>query len=143
MRTLAGRPFGLFALAALAVAGGLLALAGVAGLRPLGSYSVNDFVIAPEVVRVVTAAWAAMLLAAAVLLVALRRWGWELAMLATGIGLLGTLWLWWLGTEEPIRLALLVASAFYLNGRDVRELLAPDRERSWAAPLAPPEGGLH
>lgn len=139
---IAGRPFGIIALAVLAVAGGLWALAGVAGLRPVPEFSIRGLEIAPELVRAIVAGWGAMLVAAAVLLLALHRLGWELAMLGTGLGLLAALWSWGLGSPEPIRLALLVVSAFYLNGREVRELLLPATERASVVPLAPPEGGL-
>jgi hypothetical protein len=138
---IAGRPFGILALAVLAVAGGLWALAGVAGLHELRDFSLKGLDISPEVVRVVTAGWAAALLVGAVLLLALHRWGWVLLMLATGLGLLGSLWQWWLGSPEPMRLALLVVTAFYLNGREVRDLLLRPVERAAVVPLAPQEGG--
>ena len=138
---IAGRPFGILALAVLAVAGGLWALAGVAGLHELRDFSLKGVDISPEVVRVVTAGWAAALLVGALLLLALHRWGWVLLMLATGLGLLGSLWQWWLGSPEPIRLALLVVTAFYLNGREVRDLLLRPVERAAVVPLAPQEGG--
>jgi hypothetical protein len=138
---IAGRPFGILALAVLAVAGSLWALAGVAGLHELRDFSLKGLDIAPEVVRVVTVGWAAALLVGAVLLLALHRWGWVILMLATGLGLLGSLWQWWLGNPEPIRLALLVVTAFYLNGREVRDLLLRPVERAAVVPLAPQEGG--
>jgi hypothetical protein len=138
---IAGRPFGILALAVLAVLGALWALAGVAGLRAVPEFSLKGLELAPELVRAVIAGWAAMLLAGALLLVALHRWGWVLLMLATGLGLLAGLWQWWLGNPEPIRLALLVVSAFYLNGRSVRDLLMRQVERAGVVPLAPQEGG--
>jgi hypothetical protein len=138
---IAGRPFGILALAVLALAGGLWALAGVAGLHALNDFSLKGVNIAPEVVRVVIAGWAAALLVGALLLLSLHRWGWVLLMLATGLGLLGSLWQWWLGNPEPIRLALLVVTAFYLNGHEVRDLLLRSVERAAVVPLAPQEGG--
>jgi hypothetical protein len=138
---IAGRPFGILALAALAVAGGMWALAGVAGLHELHDFSLKGVDIAPEVVRVVIAGWAVTLLVGALFLLALHRWGWVLLMLVTGLGLLGSLWQWWLGNPEPIRLALLVVTAFYLNGREVRDLLLRPVERVAVVPLAPQEGG--
>jgi hypothetical protein len=139
---IAGRPFAIIALAALAAAGGLWALAGVAGFHDLPELSIRGADVPAEVVRALTVAWAVMALAAAPLLLALHRWGWELAMLTTGIGLLVALWSWWLGVHEPVRLVLLVITAFYLNGREVRGLLRSATDRASAAPLAPPEGGL-
>jgi hypothetical protein len=138
---IAGRPFGIVALVVLAVAGGLWALAGVAGLHAVDDFSLKGMPIAPEVVRVVIAGWAMALLAGALLLLALHRWGWVLLMVVTGLGLLGSLWQWWTGNPEPIRLALLVVTAFYLNGHQVRDLFFRSVERAGAVPLAPQEGG--
>jgi hypothetical protein len=137
----AGRPFGIVALAALAVAGAAWGLAGVVGLRAVPEFSLKGIDLAPELVRVVVAGWSAMLLAGALLLVMLRRWGWVILMLATGLGLLAGLWQWWMGSQEPIRLALLVVTAFYLNGHQVRDLLQRQVDRAGVVPLAPPEGG--
>jgi hypothetical protein len=138
---IAGRPFGILALAVLAVAGAVWALTGVAGLRAVPEFSLKGLDLAPELVRAVIAVWSAMLLAGALLLVALHRWGWVLLMLATGMGLLAALWQWGLGSPEPIRLALLVVTAFYLNGHSVRDLLLRQVERAGVVPLAPQEGG--
>jgi hypothetical protein len=138
---IAGRPFGIFALTVFALLGGLWALAAAAGLRPLDDYRVGDLALDPLVPQAVAAVWGAMLLVAAVLLLLLHRWGWELLMISTGIGLFGALWQWWIGNLEPVRMALLVLTAFYLNGREVRELLLGTEERTAAVPLAPPEGG--
>ena len=63
-----------------------------------------------EVVRAATAAWAAMSLASAVLLFVRPRWGWTLAMLTTGVGLLVVLWTWFLGSDDPVRLAIVVGT---------------------------------
>jgi hypothetical protein len=138
---IAGRPFGIVALAALAVFAGLWSVAAAAGLRSLDVYSVGSTVLPAEVPQAVSAAWGLVLLVSAVLLLGLRRWGWTLLMLATGLGLFGALWQWWVGNLEPVRLAALVATAFYLNGREVRELLFPATARAEAIPLAAPEGG--
>jgi len=138
---IAGRPFGILVLVVLAVAGGVWALTGVADLRPVPEFSLKGVEVAPELVRIVIAGWAAMLIAGAVLLLALHRWGWVLLMLATGLGLLAALWQWWLGNPEPIRLGLLVVTAFYLNGRAARDVLLRPVERAGVVPLAPQEGG--
>jgi hypothetical protein len=62
-------------------------------------------------------------------------------MLGTGLGLMAALWQWGLGSPEPIRLALLIVTAFYLNGHQVRDLLLRPVERAGVVPLAPQEGG--
>ena len=138
---IAGRPFGILVLVVLAAVGGLWALAAVAGLRPLDDYTIGATVGGPEVARAVTGAWGAILILSAVLLLLLHRWGWELLMLATGLGLFGALWQWWIGNLEPVRMAVLVLTAFYLNGRELRDLLLGTPERAAVVPLAPPEGG--
>jgi hypothetical protein len=138
---IAGRPFGILALAVLAVAGGLWALSGVAGLRPVPEFVLKGVEIPEEIVRLVVAGWVVMLLAGALFLLALHRWGWVLLMLGTGLGLMASLWQWWMGNPEPIRLALLVVTAFYLNGHQVRDLLLRETDRAAVVPLAPQEGG--
>ena len=60
-------------LAVLAVAGALWGLAGVAGLRAVPEFSLKGIDLAPELVRVIIAGWAAMLIVGAVLLLALHR----------------------------------------------------------------------
>lgn len=139
---IAGRPFGIIVLATLATLGGLWSLAAAAGLRPMDVYVVGTLVLPPEAPRVAAAAWGVLLLVSAALLLLLHRWGWELLMLSTGVGLLGALWQWWIGNLEPVRLGLLVATAFYLNGREVRDILFAAPGRVPVVPLAPPEGGL-
>ena len=51
------------------------------------------------------------------------------------------LWTWFLGREDAVRLAIVVGTAFYLNGREIRDFVDPQVERGSAVPLAPPEGG--
>lgn len=138
---IAGRPFGILVLAVSATLGGLWALAAAVGLRPLDDYRVGNLVLPPEIPLVITAAWGVLLLVSAMLLLGLHRWGWTVLMLSTGLGLFGALWQWWIGNLEPIRMALLIVTALYLNGREVRELLLPSAERPDVIPLAPPEGG--
>jgi len=136
---IAGRPFGIIILAVLALAGGLWAMAGVAGLHGLREYTLKGIDVPADVVRLIVAAWAVALVAGALLLLSLHRWGWVLLMLATGGGLLGSLWQWWLGNPESIRLAILVVTAFYLNAHEVRDLLLRPAERAEVVPLAPQE----
>lgn len=138
---IAGRPFGILVLVVLATISGLWALTAAAGLRPLDDYTVGTITLAPLVPQAAAALWGGMLLVSAVLLLALRRSGWMLLMLTTGVGLFGALWQWWIGNLEPIRMLVLVATAFYLNGRVVRELLIQPSDRATVVPLAPPEGG--
>jgi hypothetical protein len=48
------------------------------------------------------------------------RWGWVLTMLVTGIGLISEILAYLAGDPGYLRLAILVASAFFLNQRPVR-----------------------
>ena len=137
----AGRPFGILALAVFAVLGGLWALGAAAAVRPLDDYTLGSTSLPPLFPQVAAAAWGVTLLVSAVLLLALHRWGWMLLLLTTGLGLFGALWQWWIGNLEPVRMLLLVATAFYLNAREVRGLFVTTTERATVVPLAPPEGG--
>lgn len=135
----ADRPFSVFALAAVAALGGVWVLTGTLGLRPPDTYPVGDLKLSPDLVRLFWLAWGVMLIVSAVMIVLLRRQGWALLMISTGVGLLAALWQWWIGNLEPVRMAILVVTAFYLNARQVRELFLESRERATFVPLAPPE----
>jgi hypothetical protein len=137
----ADRPFSVFALAALAALGGIWVLAAAVGLRPADDYVVGDAALPTDVLRLFWVAWAAMLLASAVLIPMLHRWGWGLLMIATCVGLMAALWQWWIGNLEPVRIAILVVTAFYLNAREVRDLLHPPTGQATIVPLAPRDSG--
>ena len=137
----AGRPFGILILAVLGVAGGLWAFAGLTGFHDVPEFSIRTASVPEGLVRVAVALWATVTMVAAVLLLALDRWGWILAMLAAGLGLLASLWSWGLGHPEPVRLLILVVTAFYLNGREVRELLLGTSGQVSVVPPASPESG--
>jgi hypothetical protein len=137
----ARRPFSIIALAVLAAAGGLWALSAALGLRPVDRYPLGHIELSEDVARLVALTWAVMLLVSAGLILLLHRWGWALLMIVTGIGLVAALWQWWIGNAEPVRLLIFVATAFYLNAREVRDLLLTPTERTAAVPLTPPEGG--
>ena len=137
----AGRPFSIIALAVLAAAGGIWVLGAAAALRPVDHYPFGDIELSNSVARAVALVWGVVLLVSAVLIALLNRWGWVVLMIVTGIGLLAALWQWWIGNPEPVRLAIFVMTAFYLNAREVRDRLLATSGRAPAVPLAPPEGG--
>lgn len=135
-----GRPFSIIALAVLAAAGGIWVLLGAAGAHQLDTYRIGDFVLGGSVGPVVAIVWGVMLLVSAVLIAMVHRWGWALLMISTGVGLLASLWQWWIGNLEPVRMAIFVVTAFYLNAREVRELLLRPTGHATVVPLAPREG---
>jgi len=139
---IAGRPFGIVALALLATLTGAWSLAAAAGLLPTDVYQVGSHLLPPEAPRIASAAWGALLLLSAFLLLLLRRRGWELLMIATGVGLFGAIWQWAIGNQEPVRMGLLVVTAFYLNGREVRHVFLGAAERTAPVPLAPQEAAV-
>jgi hypothetical protein len=62
------------------------------------------------------------------------RWGWALAMLLTGLGLVFNLAAYANGDFNVVRLILLVAAALYLNQRAVREVFDRPRRASVVTP---------
>ena len=63
-----------------------------------------------------------------------KRWGWVLTMVLVGLELLAELIRVALGTPDHLGLALLVVTAFYLNGRAVRSMAGASVDRDLAAP---------
>ena len=53
-------------------------------------------------------------------LLARQGWGWVLTMVLVGLGLIGEIIRYLNGTPDPLGMAILVVSAFYLNQRSVR-----------------------
>jgi hypothetical protein len=135
----AGHRFSIVALATVASLGGVWVLSGALGLRPGDAYRVGDAALSTDAVRVFWVLWGAMLLTSAVLIPLRRGWGWALLMIATSIGLVVALWQWWIGNLEPVRMAILVVTAFYLNAREVRDVLLHPTEGTTVVPLAPPD----
>jgi hypothetical protein len=135
----AGRPFSIIALAVLAAAGGIWVLGAVAGLRPVDQYPFGSIKLGDDVARAIALVWGVVLLISAILIALLNRWGWAVLMVVTGIGLLAALWQWWIGNPEPVRLAIFVVTAFYLNAREVRDLLLTPTGRAGSVPLPPAE----
>jgi hypothetical protein len=84
-------------------------------------------------VEAVTAAvlmggFAVATLAAGILLLRMRQLGWTITMLLSGLGLVSSIAVWWTeATTNPILLFIQVASVFYLNQRQVREVFGISR----------------
>jgi hypothetical protein len=135
----AGRPFSIIALAVLAALGGVWVLGAAAGLRPVDLYRFGNIELGETVARALALVWGVALLVSAILVALLNRWGWAMLMTVTGVGLSVTLWQWWVGNPEPVRVAIFVVTAFYLNAREVRDLVLAPASRTSGVPLAPPE----
>jgi hypothetical protein len=134
-----GQRFSVIALATVATLGGIWVLSGAVGLRAADVYRVGDAALSTDVPRLFWVGWGVMLLASAVLIPVRPGRGWALLMVATCIGLVVALWQWWIGNLEPVRMAILVATAFYLNARNVRDVLLPPTGETTIVPLAPPD----
>ena len=123
-------PLALWAVALLMALGGLGFLLGVFGAGPsilagglIGLQTSAEGRVLLAIVAV------AMLLAAVGVLLRIRS-AWGLTMLLVGIGLAVNLYAYVRGDPNYLRLALFVATAFYLNQRSVREVfLGPGSRR--------------
>jgi hypothetical protein len=62
-----------------------------------------------------------MLLLAVLGLMLLRRWGWILTMVLTGLGLAFGIWSYFQGTPSYVPMLLQVVMVFYLNQHDVQQ----------------------
>ena len=78
-----------------------------------------------------------MLLAGALLLLALHRWGWVLLMLASGLGLLGGALAVGAGQSRAHPAGPPHRDRLYLNGHSVRDLLLRPVERTEGGPAGP------
>jgi hypothetical protein len=128
------RPFGIIAVAALLLlnAFGLLAAAleltrGQFAGPPLPWSELVAYRSAELAMAVVT-------VAGAVGLLMLKRWGWILAMVIIGVGLVGDLLRVWYGNPTYLNMLLHVVAAFYLNGRSVRALASQHLDHADEAP---------
>jgi hypothetical protein len=72
--------------------------------------------------RVLYVGWAMMNLLFAFWLWRVKRRGWVLTMVLTGLALTANLAQWWLGEPNFVRMSLQAVTAFYLNSAPVREL---------------------
>ena len=53
-------------------------------------------------------------------LLLLKRWGWILTMILTGIGLAFSIWTYFSGSPRYIPMLIYIVTVFYLNQRDVQ-----------------------
>jgi hypothetical protein len=64
--------------------------------------------------------YAGLIITGVIGLLARQGWGWVLTMVLVGLGLVGEIIRYVNGTPDPLGMAILVVSAFYLNQRSVR-----------------------
>ena len=129
------RPLGIWIIVGMQVLLAVSLLAGVVTNTDVLSSSTPDQALAPEV-RAAYLAWAIMNLVFAFWLWRLKRRGWVLTMVLTGLSLAANLAEWWSGDPILIRMALPAVTAFYLNSAPVRDLFMveghrPDPELLW------------
>jgi len=120
------RPFGIRAVVVLEIFLAVTLLPGFAerftGLSPIAGWSLD------ELTSGVFIGWALINVLAAIWLWTLSRRGWALTMILLGIGLIGSLVLWWTGQPHFVRMALQAATALYLNSAPVRRLFERSTE---------------
>jgi hypothetical protein len=133
-------PFGLLVVAVLRLiaAAGLL-LTGLGYREGFGGLPlVESF---PIVSRVLEVTIAVLAVVGVIGLLQRRRWGWVLTMVLTGVGLLAQIVRVINGQPDFLGLALLVATAFYLNQRSVRAMARRHLEhRAAPVPISYGEG---
>jgi hypothetical protein len=117
------RPLGIWIIVAVQVLLAVSLLAGVVTNSDVLS-SAPDQALTPEA-RAVYLAWAIMTLVFAFWLWRLKRRGWVLTMVLTGLSLAANLADWWSGDPNFVRMAFPALTAFYLNSAPVRDLFLP------------------
>lgn len=120
--TARGMPPGVLVLAVIRLLDAAILAAAVAGIRPLpGDDLFASHLPGLESVHAIEAIAAAISVVGAVGLLLRRRWGWTGTMLLTGVSLFFANLAALGGVTNDLRLLVLVASAFYLNQRVVRD----------------------
>lgn len=105
---------------------------GIRGIPVTGSPIVGDNL---TLARSIDLTVAILTVAGVFGLLSFKRWGWVLTMVLVGVELLAELILVTMGQPDHLGLALLVVTAFYLNGSAIRALAGASVE---ARPPAQP-----
>ena len=127
------RPFALIVLAGLllvkaslllvvAFGGSLLVGTPLEGLLRM-SPELGELIMGSSMAQAVLTALAAILALTAVGLIALRRTGWLLAMVITGVFVAADIWAYLNGVANHLWMALNILTVFYLNQADVRAVV--------------------
>ncbi|MDX1413350.1 MAG: hypothetical protein R3293_04115 [Candidatus Promineifilaceae bacterium] len=113
------RPFGIYVISALLFISAVLLAAGLLVLEFVGDYLPD---LEQHALLATALLWllVALLIVAIVGLLLLKRWGWTLTMIMTGISLAISIWLYFQGTPNYPNMVIYVIIVFYLNQRDVQ-----------------------
>jgi len=115
-------PLGVYVLAALRGLDAALLIAAALGIRSIvGDDLLTSLLPDPSWIDPVYISLAVLSVVTGIGLLTGHRWGWAGTMLLTGVGLLSAIYVYMQGGQNDLRLLFLVASAFYLNQRVVRE----------------------
>ena len=113
------RPFGLFIIMGLQATLAILLTLALLGAQGLDPY-LRIFFQNPMFYTWFGWVFIGSLALAVLGLLFLKRWGWILTMILTGIGLYFTIWGYFQGTPNYIAMILDLVIVFYLNQRDVQ-----------------------
>jgi hypothetical protein len=117
-----GVPLGVVVLAGVRLLDAVVLAAAVAGVRSLpGDDLFASHLPGLDTVHAFEAIAAVLSVVVALGLLLRQRWGWTGTMLITGVGLFIAILAFVGGAGNDLRLLVLVASAFYLNQRAVRD----------------------
>ena len=87
------------------------------------SPELGELIMGSSMAQAVLTALAAILALTAVGLIALRRTGWLLAMVITGVFVAADIWAYLNGVANHLWMALNILTVFYLNQADVRAVV--------------------
>lgn len=113
------RPFGLFIIIGLQLIEATLLILGLMGEKSIIQY-LRVLVQNPIFYSWFGWVLVAVLLLAVVGLLFLKRWGWILSMIMTGIGLAYAIWSYTQGDPHYLPMVIYLVIVFYLNQRDVQ-----------------------
>ncbi len=113
------RPFGLYLIIVLQLVGAILLALSLLGEKTIATY------LKVLVQNPIFYSWFGWVLIGFLLLAVfglwmLKRWGWILTMILTGIGLAYSIWSYFQGNPHYIPMVLYLVIVFYLNQRDVQ-----------------------
>jgi len=126
------RPFGLYLIIVLQLVGAILLALSLLGEKTIATY------LKVLVQNPIFYGWFGWVLIGFLLLAVLglwmlKRWGWILTMILTGIGLSYSIWSYFQGNPHYIPMLIYLVIVFYLNQRDVQSPFL-EKENSVGAP---------
>ncbi len=126
------RPFGLYLIIILQLVGAILLAMSLLGEKTVAVYLK---VLVQNPIFYTWFGWVLIgfLMLAVLGLLFLKRWGWILTMILTGIGLAFSIWSYFQGNPHYIPMVIYLVIVFYLNQRDVQSPFL-EKENSVGAP---------